>query len=176
MRNQESSSSLDRIKPHFHGNIFVDINLRTPWWNKEIILKTLNHAAWLKCNEEEFKTITSVLNLNSAGEEQWACTLINNYHLDSVVITRGERGASLYTRTGNIISRGTRSKIEVLDTVGAGDALSAVLILGILKKWAREVMLQRAVEFAASICQMKGATPDSLKFYTPFLKNWNLNL
>jgi fructokinase len=175
MRNPESASSLEKVRPFFQHKIFVDINLRTPWWNKEIVHRAVTHATWIKCNEEEFKILDSVISLSCITEDQSAGKLINNYNLESVIITRGNKGGTLYTRNGKIISWQQPCETQILDTVGAGDALSAVFILGILKKWTPEDTLRRSVEFAAAVCGIKGATTTSRKFYTSFRKKWDLD-
>ena len=48
----------------------------------------------------------------------------------------------------------------VVDTVGAGDALSAVLVLGLARGWPLARTLERAVGFAARVCRSRGAVPD----------------
>jgi fructokinase len=56
----------------------------------------------------------------------------------------------------------------VVDTVGAGDAFSAVVILGIVKRWPTRTILERALEFAAAMCTVPGATVRKREFYSRF--------
>jgi len=59
-----------------------------------------------------------------------------------------------------------------VDSVGAGDAFSAVAIYGLLNKWDYKKILTRAVAFAAYICTIMGALPDSIDIYKKFLHKW----
>jgi fructokinase len=61
---------------------------------------------------------------------------------------------------------------HILDTVGAGDAFSAVFIVGLLREWEISLTLRRAHRFAAAICQIRGAIPEDKEFYKPFLNEW----
>ena len=54
---------------------------------------------------------------------------------------------------------------HLVDTVGAGDSFSAVMIAGIIKQWPLQVTLDRALAFAAKICQIRGATTMDKRFY-----------
>jgi fructokinase len=58
--------------------------------------------------------------------------------------------------------------------VGAGDAFSAIVVLGTLRQWALHVTLARANRFAAAICTVRGAVPETLDFYQPWRLEWNL--
>jgi fructokinase len=174
IRNRTSAKTLKQIKKDFHGITFIDINLRDPWWNKNTIIKSIHQSTWLKCNRHEFSIIKSNLNITANDENQAALQLLSQFNLHSMIITRGEKGAVIYTRDNQKLAAQPKSKISVLDSVGAGDALSAVMIIGILKKWDLLLTLQRAVEFAAHICRIQGAVPEQSDFYSPYLKVWNL--
>ncbi|MFQ3614913.1 MAG: PfkB family carbohydrate kinase [Cyanobacteriota bacterium] len=63
---------------------------------------------------------------------------------------------------------------QMVDTVGAGDAFSAVVILGLLQGWSEGALLERAVMFAAAVCGIPGGTPQEPEFYMPFRKAWGL--
>jgi len=57
----------------------------------------------------------------------------------------------------------------VIDTVGAGDAYTAILAMGILRDWTPETILSRATEFAGAVCGLPGAIPEDDSFYRPYL-------
>ena len=84
--------------------------------------------------------------------------------LDQLIVTRGEDGAEIWTRDENLSGR-PPTRTEVVDTVGAGDAFSAVWILGLVRRWAPETTMMRALEFAAVVCGWRGATSDDLAVY-----------
>ena len=64
--------------------------------------------------------------------------------------------------------------INVVDTVGAGDAFSSVLILGLYKAWPLQDILNRAQQFASAVVEQRGATTQDKGFYNPFIKAWGL--
>jgi fructokinase len=57
---------------------------------------------------------------------------------------------------------------NLVDTVGAGDSFSAVMIAGILQKWPLQQTLDKALAFASSVCQMRGATTSDRRLYEEF--------
>ena len=87
--------------------------------------------------------------------------------LGVVNIAKGNMGSELHTNEGSF-STDTVEGIGVVDSVGAGDAYAAMLAAGILRDWQPEEILQQASRFAARICEIKGAIPDSPSFYEPF--------
>jgi fructokinase len=58
---------------------------------------------------------------------------------------------------------------DVVDTVGAGDAYTAILATGILDRWPPKTILKRATEFAGAVCTLQGAIPEDSAFYDPYL-------
>jgi fructokinase len=64
-------------------------------------------------------------------------------------------------------------QVRVVDTVGAGDAFSAVMIHGLRRGWRLATALDRALAFAAAICGQRGATVAEPDFYAPFLEAWH---
>lgn len=149
--------------------VFLDMNLRAPWWDWIIVESCLHTATWVKMSVDEFRAIEPTL-----SETDWEATLdafCQRYDLAAVIITLGTRGALLKARDSKLLQV-TAPTVAVVDTVGAGDAFSAVVILGLLKQWPLTVILERAVAFAAAICQVPGATTPHLDFYTQFLKSW----
>ena len=67
-----------------------------------------------------------------------------------------------------VLRGGPTGKVEVVDTVGAGDAFSAVFMLGLAMGWSTEVTLERALEFAAAVCTESGATTKDRRLYSVF--------
>jgi fructokinase len=98
--------------------------------------------------------------------------LRGRYDLESVIVTRGERGAFLCGRDGACLEAQPAAVGVLRSSVGAGDAFSAVMILGIIHDWPTETALRRANDFAASICGIEGAVPDSKEFYDGVLNDW----
>jgi fructokinase len=144
---------------------FYDINLRPDCYSDEIILTSLEHTDILKLNEQELEECKKLLRF-SKGDDAFVLFLMEKYALNSVAITKGSRGSELYTKDGYIHSK-THRVSSLVDTVGAGDAYSAMLAAGIINGWKPSKMLSMASMFASRICEIRGAIPESRKFYAP---------
>jgi len=62
--------------------------------------------------------------------------------------------------------------VEIIDTVGAGDAFSSIVILGLTSGWSGERILDRALSFASAICSIRGATTGDRGFYSGWRGRW----
>ncbi|HKK04398.1 MAG TPA: PfkB family carbohydrate kinase [Gammaproteobacteria bacterium] len=149
---------------------FVDINLRAPWWDDTILATVLRGARWVKLNDEELGAVLGRRlgheAIADAGEDLRA-----RHDLDLLVVTLGADGAWFITPEGRRF--GEPAPVETLvDTVGAGDAFSAVTLLGLMRGWSLETTLPRALAFAARICAQRGATAANPELYQSFLESW----
>ena len=133
-------------------------------------LQLLEGARLVKLNDEEL----SLLAPAAADERASMRWLINDAGLHELVVTRGEAGAELMTGSGEIYRVVPESATQVVDTVGAGDALTSVLMLGLLHGWSYPVMLERAQAFASAIVGHRGATVEAADFYRPYREAWRL--
>lgn len=147
---------------------FYDINLRPDCYSDKVILTSLEHADFLKLNEQELEECKRIFRF-SKNDEAFILFLIDKYALNSVAITKGDTGSALYTKDGFLHSKINRVP-TIVDTVGAGDAYSAMLCTGIIKGWKPERTLSMASMFASRICEIRGAIPESQAFYEPIKK------
>jgi len=166
---------------------FVDVNIRPPWWQPEAMIPLLQGSAWVKLNDMELLEIDAALTSGHDRDRAANSPLPDSVQLvaiaeslqqrlaiEQLIITRGARGAILLTAAG-VSSSAPPVVNHLRDTVGAGDAFSAVMLLGELRQWPQQQSLQRALEFAAAICTQRGATPQQRSFYTPFIDAWQLD-
>ena len=149
---------------------FFDVNLRTPWWSSEAVLEMMHGARWLKLNEDELRRLSP----DARPLAERAEALREQCGAESLLVTRGERGAILHTGSRRPLRVVPHADIPVVDTVGAGDAFVSVMITGRLLEWPDHVTLVRAQAFASAIVGQRGAVPDSAAFYQPFLQAWQL--
>jgi fructokinase len=154
---------------------FMDLNLRQPWFDLDVIQHSLTLADTVKLNDEELATLAQMLYLQGDDMQAQVEAMIAGYELGSVIVTCGSHGAWLLDKDGTLIhDAGNDPGTAVVDTVGAGDAFAAVFILGKLLQWSDELALSRANNFAAAICHIRGAIPQDQNFYAPFLQGWGL--
>ena len=145
---------------------FYDINLRPGCYNDALIKKSLLKTNILKLNTEELAKLNQLMDFKG-NPSAFIYHMMNAYSLEIVSLTKGESGSVLFTKKG-FFSRDTVNGINVVDTVGAGDAYAAMLAAGLLKQWQPETILHRASMFASRMCEIKGAIPDSPSFYESF--------
>ena len=134
-----------------------DVNLRQHYHSAEVIRASLARANVLKVNETELPVLVAQLGL-PAGERAALAALAAAHGLRAVIHTRGERGSLALVDGGWAEHPGVR--VEVADTVGAGDAYTAAFALGLLRRWAPATILERATAVAAFVCTRPGATPE----------------
>ena len=170
LRSPVSQHALDCLHANLGAPVFIDINLRPPWWSREQVDNCLDGARWVKLNEDELQALAP------AGEDlsQRAVALQQVHKLDLLITTLGNAGARVQDSEGHILQVTPPGTDTLVDTVGAGDAFAAVIILGLLHDWDLEQMLQRAQAFASAIVGIRGATPEHPDFYTVFNQHWNL--
>jgi len=133
-----------------------DINLRQSFYSKEVIEESLNLANVLKLNDSELPVIAKLLFLTGDTLQQLE-QLAHRFSLRAVVYTRGADGSILLA--DDIISEHPGISSVVRDTVGAGDAFTATVVLGLLYGWPLEKINQWANAIAAFVCSQTGATP-----------------
>jgi fructokinase len=135
----------------------LDINFRQQYYSFETIVKSLNLSNVLKVNDEELAVLCKLFSVDDSEDEvcRW---FIHKFNLKMMILTAGASYSTLYTV--NDISRIFTPRVEVVDTVGAGDAftgaLASSLIAGKTIKEAHRV----AVETAAFVCTKAGAWPE----------------
>lgn len=145
---------------------FVDVNLRQPWWRMEAVHGLLQGVHWAKLNEEELQALGFV------GEPEVAARQMQKqFGFVQLILTRGADGALLLD--GDKLLDGKPVVVaRLVDTVGAGDAFSAVWILGLLRGWPTGLTLRRALAFAARQCEVRGAIREDKAFYQDWLQRW----
>ena len=169
-RSPVSARTLSLLCSQLGDNRLVDVNLRAPWWQRENVLALLDGARLVKLNDEELLQLSPGASDDVARMRQ----LIDAAGLQLLVLTRGADGAELMTGTGEVYRVAPEAVTRVVDTVGAGDALTSVLVLGLQYGWSYSVTLERSQAFASAIVGHRGATVEAADFYRPFIEAWNL--
>lgn len=168
-RSTPSRETLQALRAAEPATVFVDVNLREPWWEKGGISKLLRGAHWAKFNEEELARLAP----GRGDLEVRARATIERHGLNALLLTAGADGARLFTASGERYETRPARAVELVDTVGAGDAFSAVTILGILRGWPMQTCLDRAQELASALVGQRGATVHDPGFYTAFANAWS---
>lgn len=153
------------------ATVLCDINLRAPWYDAQSLRLVLQAADVLKINHEELPEVSRLLGLPvSPDVNALARQLLMVCGLREMFVTCGEEGSFWLDRFGQGFRvPPVRLSAPFVDSVGAGDAYTAVIIRGLLAGWSRPTMLTRAASFAASICSIRGAVPEAVAFYDDFV-------
>lgn len=170
LRHPHSRQTFETLVKNGHYQLFLDVNLREPWWQKQTLLDWIQQASWVKLNHHELHQLgfTDPLIQNAMLDFQ------QHYPNAQLIVTRGEAGTIVLTQDGQF-SEHTPPKIDqIIDTVGAGDAFTAVYIHGLISKWPIQKTLEVAQAFASQIIGNRGATSADPEFYKNFQSNYNI--
>ncbi len=168
LRSRTTREALDNLKTHHKSKIFIDVNLRDPWWQAERVNHLISEADWVKLNQHELMRLAAPQN---SIEETMRAFLVQ-HSLDVLIVTCGSQGAMAIDRTGNRFEVKPTQHLPIVDTVGAGDAFAAILLLGIQQDWSLAVSMERAQAFASALVSRQGATVQDANFYQPFISAW----
>jgi fructokinase len=170
VRNAGSRQALQQLQQGRDLQRLVDVNLRPPWWQRESVMALLQGARWIKLNEAELALLVPEADTLQAQMQQ----LQQRCGFELLVITRGAAGALVLESSGAQSSVVPQGSGAVTDTVGAGDAFTSVVMLGLLQGWEVPLMLERAQTFASAITRIRGATCADPGFYRTFTASWHL--
>lgn len=170
LRNKVSAAALGRIRQLSSAPAFIDINLRPPWWTESLVSQVIREGRWLKLNADELALIVP----QEGNTDDRIRHLLKTLPLKYLIVTGGSAGASAVSAEGERYRVTPGAKIDIVDTVGAGDAFSSVFLLGQLKGWPIQQTLERAQAFASAIVGNRGATVSDKKFYQPYIDAWKL--
>jgi len=142
-----------------------DINLRQGDYSREVIERSSRLANVLKLNEAELVILQEMFALSGDAAAQLK-RLAQRFELATVVLTRGPAGSSIYHK-GEWSERRSQP-VAVVDTVGAGDAFTAALTMGLLRNLELATVHAAAEELAGFVCSCAGAMPplpENLRFF-----------
>lgn len=134
-----------------------DVNLRQQFYDEEVLRASLHLANVAKLNDEELPIVARLCGLPGGSEIEMMQALAKQFDVRLVALTRGARGALLLAQ--GEVSECQPPPTQVVDTVGAGDAFTAAVILGLLHGWPLAEINERACAVAAYVCTQRGATP-----------------
>ncbi len=151
------SRFLDEMPKNDDTLVVFDVNLRQGFYNKDILCNSMKRCNILKINDEELVTVSRMFGYPGIDLQDKCWILLGKYNLKMLILTCGINGSYVFT-PGNVSFQPT-PKVEVADTVGAGDSFTAAFIANILKGHTVEESHLKAVETSAFVCTQQGAMP-----------------
>lgn len=151
------SRFLDEMPKNDDTLVVFDVNLRQGFYNKEILCNSMKRCNILKINDEELVTVSRMFGYPGIDLQDKCWILLGKYNLKMLILTCGINGSYVFT-PGNVSFQPT-PKVEVADTVGAGDSFTAAFIANILKGKSVIEAHKKAVDTSAYVCTQQGAMP-----------------
>lgn len=137
--------------------VVFDVNLRQGFYTKDILCNSMKRCNILKINDEELVTVSRMFGYPGIDLQDKCWILLGKYNLNMLILTCGINGSYVFT-PGNVSFQPT-PKVEVADTVGAGDSFTAAFIASILKGKSVPEAHSLAVRTSAFVCTRPGAMP-----------------
>lgn len=148
---------LDAMPSNPDNLVVFDVNLRQGFYTKEILCNSMKRCNILKINDEELVTVSRMFGYPGIDLQDKCWILLGKYNLKMLILTCGINGSYVFT-PGNVSFQPT-PKVEVADTVGAGDSFTAAFIASILKGKSVVEAHSLAVRTSAFVCTRPGAMP-----------------
>ena len=162
---QRSEVSRKTIQSLFGKNIkyFCDLNIRQKFYSKEIIEASLNAANIIKVSVSELKLLNDLFINEDFETEKISRKIIDDFKIDFLAVTLGGDGSLIINKDE---THHYKSKpVEIIDTVGAGDAFASIYCIGTLQNWNLEKINKLANDFASELCKINGALPKTDDVY-----------
>lgn len=166
-RHQRARNSILAFRQSTNVPVFVDLNIRDQWFDMTWARPLLQDIRWLKVNQDELQRVSGRILEPESDIADAAGQVQARYGCLAVLVTRNERGACVVDESGMFHSADAGSlKGTFVDSVGAGDAFTAAAMLGLWLDLEWQSLLKFAGRFAASVCQLRGATTSDPAFYS----------
>ncbi len=145
-----------------------DINLRQHFYDQNVIEESLEICNVLKMNEDELEILADMIKLDVINDIEFCKQLLKKFHLEIIILTKGTEGSYIFTK--NDMSFQSTPKVQVADTVGAGDSFTAAFVSAFLSDKSIKESHRIAVEVSAFVCQKYGGMSELNPSITRLIK------
>ncbi len=162
LRNEHNLNSLcSFMEVHSFEEIFCDVNIRPPYYNKESLQLCFSSSTIIKVSGEELNVVADHLGINYGGDCMLFAKLVAEKYknIKLVVITLGEEGAYSFSAGDGGEYRCCAQSVKVESTVGAGDSFSAAFLHKYMRGNCLDDCLEYASKVAGYVVAHKGAIP-----------------
>lgn len=156
-RDEVSRKTLYKLIPKARYRV-LDFNLRPPHYDREILEELIQHAEFIKLNDDELFELAKMMGSRYNSLEQNLLFLAVQSNAKSICVTKGSHGAVLLHQKKLYYNSGY--KIRVKDTVGAGDSFLGTLIAKLLQEEEPQPALDIACAVGALVAAEDGANPE----------------
>ena len=162
MRNEHNRDTLKQIiDENVSAEVFVDMNIRPPFYGVDVVKFACKNATILKISDEELPVVLKFLNFKEESLEKTISKIAETFdNLKLIIITRGGEDSTVFDCVSKKVHNRSAEKVQVVSTVGAGDSFSA----SFLAKYMETKDIPKALDFSAKISgyvvSKKEAIPD----------------
>jgi fructokinase len=157
-RHEQARATVQRALQAARGSLIVyDVNLRQHFYGREIIEASLHASRWVKLNDSELTVLRDLLELREKEDVPALAEMRHRYRLELACLTRGEHGCLVQTDADQVDLAGI--PVRVVDTIGAGDAFTAGLLVSTLEGKPLAEAARFANRLAARVAGSAGGTP-----------------
>ena len=159
-RNSVSRENIRKFLADTPGDCLkiCDINLRQQFYSKEVLDDSFKLCNILKINDEELVVVNRMFGYDGLDMRQTCEKMVQDYSLKMLVLTCGTNGSYVFTDDG-LTSFQDTPKVEVADTVGAGDSFTGSFCACIINGKPVQEAHKTAVAVSAFVCTQNGAMP-----------------
>ncbi|SEL47026.1 fructokinase [Aquimarina amphilecti] len=155
-RNDVSRNTLFQLLDKAKFKI-LDVNLRPPHYDTQLLSELMKRADFIKLNDEELDEICTHFGIKESTLEEQIKSIASYTNTPQICITKGGKGATLYDKKSFYHNDGYT--IKVVDTVGAGDSFLATLISKLLQGNEPQLSIDYACAIGAMVAGSEGANP-----------------
>jgi fructokinase len=130
----------------------LDVNLRPPFYNKDVLAKSFSQADIIKLNEYEYELVGKLFDVSKTEE-----FLIHQFNVKEIILTLGKKGSVYFNKNYSIQTNTIAIDPSLGDSVGVGDAFISCIIHHKLQQTEPTLMLQKANRYAGMVASQKGA-------------------
>lgn len=186
LRSEVSATAFDAVlaeSTQRGAKVFLDVNWREGFVSPATAMKRIEQADYIKVSVEELIMVLAWYGTRDAtlsippkqdAQQQVLGPWMRMTDTELLFVTYGAEGSAVFGNDGRCLAVAAASPChKLVDTVGAGDAFSAVMLYALMMQWPMNLALTRANQFASDICGIRGATPADLRFYPPYINTWH---
>ena len=173
IRSKKSRTALDEIKKYLNKPVYVDVNMQPSSLRSESVMEFIEGSHWVQANMDELEMLVGAISFVGLDQSKMINYLLDITKVKGLIVTMGKEGA-LYAIGDTSETIEQASFPSFVDTHGCGDAFASAMVAGLHSNWPLKFAVERANDFAAKVCQLKGAISVDKKFYTEATQGWGL--